>query len=285
VWVAAAGRGSKPERDRFVTTRHFAADPATYLASRNFAREGFPMLRKALLLPLLLTALASPAAATLLEVTITGTIAGGGDQDGSVFGLGPNGNPAGLPITIVFLIDTAKAPADSSPASTFGNYDSQIYNGNTDPSRNFIQATWLINGIARTSFQPNRDQIDQVIINDGVQPGGTDDYRIRDGSYDGTLTTNDRLFYVTITAFVSSTNLFTGDVLEQPLGSLNAQGTSQSCGQCAGFWEDHTNGKSERASWYLSQTGLAISYRVVPEPSFALLLGASALAFALRPKC
>ena len=140
-----------------------------------------------------------------------------------MFGLGLNGNPAGLPVTIVFRIDTTKAPADSSPASCFGNYDSQIYNGSTDASRNFIQATWTINGIARTSFQPNRDQIDQVIINDGVQPGGTDDYRIRDGSYDGSLTANDRLFYVTITAFVSSTNLFTGDVLEQPLGSLNAR--------------------------------------------------------------
>jgi hypothetical protein len=262
--------------------RHFRAGPATYLAPRNFARERFPMLRKLLLLPLFLAALASPAAATLLEVTVTGTIAGGNDLDGSVFGLGANGNPAGLSVAIVFVIDTTKAPADSFPASNFGNYDSQIYNGGTDARRNFIQATWMINGIARTSFQPNRDQIDQVIINDGVQPGGTDDYRIRDGSYDGSLTTNDRLFYVTITAFVSATNLFTGDVLEQPLGSLNAQGTSQSCGQCAGFWEDHTNGKNEQANWYLSQTGLAISYRVVPEPALAGLLGAGALGFALR---
>ena len=140
------------------------------------------MLRKLLLLPLFLATLASPAAATLLEVTVTGTIDAGHDLDGSVFGLGPNGNPAGLPVMVVFLIDTTKAPADSSPASNFGNYDSQLYSGGTDPSRNFIQTTWMINGIARTSFQPNRDQIDQAIINDGVQPGGSDDYRIRDGS-------------------------------------------------------------------------------------------------------
>ena len=230
---------------------------------------------------MLLAAFASPAAATLLEVTVTGTITGGNDLDGSVFGLGPNGNPAGLPVTIVFLIDTTKAPADSLAASNFGFYDSQIYNGNTDPSRDFIHATWTINGISRTSFAPNRDQVDAVLSNDSTQAGGIDSYTIRDGTYDGNLTTNDRYFYVVLTAIVGP-DLTTGDVLEQPLTSLNGSANSQSCGQCGGFWEDHTNGKNENASCGLSQTGIAISYRAVPEPSLALLLGAGALAFAAR---
>lgn len=237
------------------------------------------MLRKLLLLPLFLAALASPAAATLLEVTVTGTIAAGHDLDGSVFGLGPNGDPAGLPVTIVFLIDTTKAPADSFAGSSFGNYDSQLYNGG-DPSRDFVRATWTVNGVSRTSFPPNRDQIDHVLINDSTLVGGIDSYSIRDGTYDGTLTTNDRYFYVTLSAILAP-NLATGDVLEQPLGSLNAQATSQSCGQCGGFWEDHTNGTNENASWGISQTGIAISYRVVPEPSLALLLGAVGFGLAL----
>lgn len=231
------------------------------------------MIRQLIARSLLLVALASPASAALLEVTISGTIASGFDQDGSVFGLGPGGDPTGLPISIVFVIDTARAPGDAMPSAAFGHYDAQRYNGLVDPAVDFLRATWTVNGISRSAFAPTRDQVDTVTINDSAAAGGTDSYSIRDGSWDGSLTTNDRLFYVTLTAIVAP-DLTTGDALEQPFTSLNAVPTAQSCGQCAGFWEDHTNGRNENAMWSLLPTGLSISYRAVPEPGLAWLLAA-----------
>ena len=242
------------------------------------------MLRKLLLLPLFLATLASPAAATLLEVTVTGTIDAGHDLDGSVFGLGPNGNPAGLPVTIVFLIDTTKAPADAFSHTSNGLYSSQL--ASPDPSRDYIQTSWTINGISRASFAPNAAQLDFVGVFDTTLAGGVDSYTIGDASYDTTGNTNDRLFYARLDAILGP-DLTAGDVLEQPFTSLNGNANAQSCGAgCFGFWEDHTNGKNEVAEWHLLNTGISVSYRVapVPEPAAALMLGAGALALALRRK-
>jgi len=243
------------------------------------------MLRK---LSLALTTLLSfgaalSAGAVTLEITITGTISGGSDADGSVFGLGPNGDPAGRPITIVFRLDTAKAPADGASSPTLGDYRVERGLGfplaTPEPRVDFVAATWTINGISRTSFLPNRDQVDHIFLSDGAQPGGVDSISLRDGSWDGTPSANDRLFYVTIGGIVSDIDMLEGDALQQPQGSLTALANAQSCGQCAGFWEDHTGGRNESASWFMTSTGLAISYRVVPEPVLSLLLvgGAAAL--------
>ncbi|MBM4385036.1 MAG: PEP-CTERM sorting domain-containing protein [Deltaproteobacteria bacterium] len=241
-------------------------------------------MRLLLALVLLLCLSSASASATVLQVTVTGTIAGGYDQDGSVFGLGANGDPTGLPVTIVFRIDTALAPADASASPTLGDYRVQrgygYANPTPDPSLNFITATWTVNGISRTSFLPNRDQVDVAFLSDAA-PGRVDSISFGDGSYDGTTTTNTRLFYVTLTAILA-TDALNGDSLAQLGGPFAAQATSQSCGQCAGFWEDHTNGKSENANWFLAQSGISISYAVVPEPALLALLGAAGLALAVR---
>lgn len=241
-------------------------------------------MRLLLALVLLLCLSSASASATVLQVTVTGTIAGGYDQDGSVFGLGANGDPTGLPVTIVWLIDLAKAPADSNASASIGDYRVERGPGTAfptpDPNLNYVTATWTINGISRTSFLPTRDQIDHIFLSDSA-PGGLDSINLRDGSYDGTLTTNTRLFYVTLGG-INATDILSGDGIAQLAGSLAAQATPQSCFQCAGFWEDHTNGKNENTSWSLAQSGISISYAVVPEPALLALLGAAGLALALR---
>jgi hypothetical protein len=242
------------------------------------------MRKVGLALSLLLLALAAPSAGATLKVTVTGTIAGGGDQDGSVFGLGPNGDPSGLPVTIVFLIDLAKAPADGNASPSIGDYRVERGYGyplaTPDPNLNYVTATWTINGISRTSFLPNRDQIDHVSLTDAA-PGGLDSITLRDGSYDGTPTANTRLFYVTLGGILA-TDVLSGDGLAQLAGPLAAQASPQSCFQCAGFWEDRTNGKNENAMWFLAQSGISITYAVVPEPASLGLLACAALALAAR---
>lgn len=132
-----------------------------------------------------------------------------------MFGLGPNGDPTGQAVAIVFLIDTAKAPADSFASASIGDYRVERGYGfplaTPDPTLNYVTATWTINGISRTSFLPNRDQIDHIFLSDAA-PGSLDAITLRDGRYDGSSTTNTRLFYVALSAILA-TDVLSGDSL------------------------------------------------------------------------
>jgi hypothetical protein len=228
--------------------------------------------------------LASHASAALLEITVTGTIAGGSDSDGSVFGLGAGANPAGQTIRIVFTIDTTRAPSDIAPGSDVGNYVTELFSGAVDASKNFIQTTWVVNGISRSSFLPTLEQRDAVTLFDDVQ-GGTDSIGLRDFSTDGpSISQIDRSFQVALLPIFSSADILDGDALQQSPGNLSATSGVLSCGQCIGSWVDNTGGKHESAAWSLDPNSLTLSYRVLPapEPNLAALLGAAAVALAAR---